>query len=254
MSADGLAEFRAGLIAHLDWFTERGLTARFWWRDDDAVEPTPALDRLLGIANTYKVEVGLAVIPKLATKELAQRLRGEPHAKVLQHGWRHKNFQRKDFGEKAAEFGSGRDPAEAIEELRQGKARLEALFADAFVPALVPPWNRMTPEIARGAKAIGLTGLSGFNWFHAPDRHRLQTHIDMIKWKKGRRFIGWPAATMRFDLQMTRRRNSPAEPIGILSHHLAMDDGSFWFLEEVLAIAAAHPGAEWPAIRSLFAI
>ncbi|AXS40007.1 polysaccharide deacetylase family protein [Breoghania sp. L-A4] len=254
MSTRELHIFRAALTAHLDWFAERGKSARFWWRDDDAIEPSPALDRLLSIANTYKVEVGLAVIPEPATEALADRLREEPYAKVLLHGWRHKNHQRKDLGEKAAEFGSRRNPAEAIDELRRGKARLEALFGEAFIPAFVPPWNRLSPEIARGAQAIGLKGISSFTWFHAPDPHRLQTHIDMIKWKKGRRFIGWPAAAMRFDLQMTRRRNAPSEPIGILSHHLAMEDDSFRFLEETFAIAAAHPGAQWPPIRDLFAV
>lgn len=254
MSADDLATFRAGLTAHLDWFAERGLKARFWWRDDDAIEPTPALDRLLDIANTYQIEVGLAVIPEPATQALADRLRNEPYAKVLLHGYRHKNYQRKDLGEKAAELGTRRDPAEAIDELRQGKARLEQMFGDSFIPALVPPWNRMTPEIGRGAAAIGLAGRSSFNWFHEAEPHWLQTHIDMIKWKKGRRFIGWRSSAMRFDLQLTRRRNSPAEPIGILSHHLAMEEDSFRFLEEVHAITSAHPGAEWPPIHDLFAI
>ncbi|MDN3718703.1 hypothetical protein QW131_04380 [Roseibium salinum] len=160
----GLQRFRDELSAHLDWFADRGRKVRFWWRDDDAVEPTAALDRMLAIANRHNVDVALAIIPKDATQALAERLGSEQHALVLQHGWQHRNFQRKDLGEKAAELGSRRDPDELMGQLADGKARLEALFGDRFIPAVVPPWNRIDPEIARRLPDIGLPGLSTFTW------------------------------------------------------------------------------------------
>jgi hypothetical protein len=252
MTAD-FDRFRSELTAHLDWFAERGQKARFWWRDDDAIEPTEDLDRLLAIANAHNVDVALAVIPKDATKALAERLKDEPHAVVLQHGWQHKNFQRKDLGEKAAELGSRRDPDELTAQLAEGKARLEALFGDKFVPAVVPPWNRIAPEISRRLPGIGLTGLSTFTWHHFPRDGQLQSHVDIIKWKKDRRFIGWESARLRLDLQLCRRRTNPSEPIGILSHHLAHEDGCYEFLDRFLEIAAHHPGAEWPPVKELFA-
>lgn len=246
--------FKDELVQHLDWFAERGRKIRFWWRDDDAIEPTPALERMLKLANDNGVDLALAVIPKDATQALAERLSDEPHAFVLQHGWQHKNFQLKEKREKAAELGSRRDPDELMAQLGEGKARLEALFGDRFIHAVVPPWNRIDPEIARRMPVIGLPGLSTFTFHNFPHPHQLQSHVDILKWKKQVRFIGWESARLRFDLQLTRRRNTGHEPVGLLTHHLAHDETSFEFLEEFLAIAAHHDGAEWPKVRALFAL
>ncbi|WP_417667247.1 polysaccharide deacetylase family protein [Roseibium sp.] len=255
MSAE-FDRFKAELTAHLDWFAERGQKVRFWWRDDDAIEPTDDLERLLAIANAHDVDVALAVIPKHATQALADRLENEPHAIVLQHGFQHRNFQRKDLGEKAAELGTRRDPDQLIGELREGRERLEVLFNGRFVPAMVPPWNRIAPEIVRRLPDVGLSGLSTFTWMHFPRdaarQTQVQSHVDIIKWKKDRRFIGWESARLRLDLQLCRRRTNPSEPLGILSHHLAHDEGCYEFLDRFLDIAAYHPGAEWPRVKELF--
>ncbi len=248
-----LERFRTELTAHLDWFAERGRKVRFWWRDDDAVEPTPALDRLLALAGRHDVDVALAVIPAAATEALAERLASEPHALVLQHGWQHRNFQLKEKGEKAAELGSRRDPDALMRLLSDGKARLEDLFGDKFIPAMVPPWNRIDPGISRLLPDIGLTGLSTFTWHNFPRDRQVQSHVDILKWKKQVRFIGWESARARFDLQLTRRRNTGAEPLGLLTHHLVHDEACFDFLEAFLTIAAHHAGAEWPDAKGLFA-
>jgi peptidoglycan/xylan/chitin deacetylase (PgdA/CDA1 family) len=251
-SAADLQRFKDELTSHLDWFAERGRKVRFWWRDDDAVEPTALLDRMLTIANKHDVDIALAVIPKEATEALADRLADEPHAWVLQHGWQHKNFQLKEKREKAAELGSRRDPEELMAQLADGKARLDTLFGSKFIPAMVPPWNRIDPEISRRLPDIGLPGLSTFTWHNFPRDHQIQSHIDILKWKKQVRFIGWESARLRFDLQLTRRRNIRNEPLGLLTHHLAHDEGCFDFLEEFLSIAAHHEGAEWPDVKGLF--
>ncbi len=252
MTAD-LQRFKGELTHHLDWFAERGRKVRLWWRDDDAIEPTPALDRMLSLANGHGVDIALAVIPRDATEALAARLKDDPHAFVLQHGWQHKNFQRKDLGEKAAELGTRRDPDELMTQLEEGKSRLETLFGEKFLPAMVPPWNRIAPEISRRLPRIGLSGLSTFTWHNFPRAHQVQSHIDILKWKKPVRFIGWESARLRFDLQLTRRRNTGNEPLGLLTHHLAHDERCFDFLEMFLEIAAHHEGAAWPRVKNLFA-
>ena len=251
MTSD-LQHFRRELTGHFDWFAERGRKVRFWWRDDDAIEPTPALERMLELANRHDVDLALAVIPKDATEALAERLKEEPHALVLQHGWQHRNFQRKDLGEKAAELGSRRDPDALMAELTEGRNRLQSLFGDKFLPAMVPPWNRIAPGISRRLPGIGLSGLSTFTWHNFPRAHQVQSHVDILKWKKSVRFIGWRSAHLRFDLQLTRRRNTGREPLGLLTHHLVHDEASFEFLEVFLEIAAHHEGAEWPSVRRLF--
>lgn len=243
--------FRDGLTRHLDWFAERGLTVPVWWRDDDAVEPTPALERLLRIANTYEIEVALAVIPASATEALAGRLAGERFACVLQHGYEHRNFQDKSRGEKAAELGRRRDPDEAIALIRRGRQRLDELFGARFVPIMVPPWNRIAPRISSRLGEAGLHGLSTFTQFHPRALVQVQTHVDMIKWKKDRRFIGWRSAFLRFDYHLARRRTNASEPLGILSHHLAQTDACFEFLERTFALLRAHPGARLARISAL---
>lgn len=246
------ARFRQALSDHLDWFAERDQQVRFWWRDDDATEPSEPLEQLLTLANKHGVDVALAVIPHDVTEALAERLRDEPHVWVLQHGSQHRNFQRKDLGEKAAELGSRRDPDQLLEELAEGRTRLQSLFGDRFVPAMVPPWNRIAPAIIRRLPEVGLYGLSTFTWLNFPHPHQVQSHVDIIKWRKDRRFIGYPSAEARFDLQLCRRRTNPNEPLGLLTHHLAHGEGCFEFIDCFLEIAANHPGACWPSIKDLF--
>ncbi|MBV9567125.1 MAG: glycosyl transferase family 28, partial [Hyphomicrobiales bacterium] len=47
-------------------------TLAFWWRDDDVVAPSPALDRLLRLSERFDAPVALAAIPLLATEALAE--------------------------------------------------------------------------------------------------------------------------------------------------------------------------------------
>jgi len=243
--------FRDTLTRHLDWFAARDLSVPVWWRDDDAIEPTPALDRLIAIAARHEIDVALAAIPDGATPELSARIADEPFVSVVQHGVEHRNFQDKARGEKAAEFGARRDPDVAIASIARGRARLAELFGDRFVPVFVPPWNRIAPRIAARLPEAGLVATSAFTQFHPRALPFVQTHIDMIKWKKGAGFIGWHAATLRIDYHFARRRTNAEEPLGLLSHHLAQDDACFDFLDRTFEILKSHPGARFTRIADL---
>ena len=59
------------LTRELDFWSEEARVAQFWWRDDDAAEPLPALARLLDLAASFELELGLAVVPQWATEALA---------------------------------------------------------------------------------------------------------------------------------------------------------------------------------------
>ena len=53
--------------------TSETLPARpvqFWWRDDDASAPSPALERAVGLSRKYGIPLALAVIPQDATPQL----------------------------------------------------------------------------------------------------------------------------------------------------------------------------------------
>ena len=68
------------LEAELDLWQSAGRTATFWWRDDDAIAWTPALERLLELAED--TPIAIAVIPGNAETGLAEPLLRVPTVTV----------------------------------------------------------------------------------------------------------------------------------------------------------------------------
>ena len=58
------------LDAEIARWRDAGRPVEFWWRDDDAVRPAPAVARLLDLAAQTGVPLALAVIPDSAVPEL----------------------------------------------------------------------------------------------------------------------------------------------------------------------------------------
>ena len=147
------------LREELDAWHGAGRTVSLWWRDDDATAPTPALDRLAGLAREHAVTVGLAVIPALAQPSLAPWLESE-RVEVLQHGWAHGNHAAD--GQKRAELGAHRVPGVVAAELSKGFVTLRELAGARFLPVLVPPWNRIDEAVTSTLADVGFRGLSTF--------------------------------------------------------------------------------------------
>src|SRR5213082_1411909 len=168
------------LVAELDHWGETGHVASLWCRDDDAVAPTPEFTALLQVAGA--APVALAVIPAEASRELRGVLDNAPQVAVLQHGWRHTNH---------AEAG-------VVDELAEGRERLETLFGPRALPVLVPPWNRFAAEFVPLLTKTGIRGLSSMASRQAaalpPNIASMDVHLDHVAWKDGRRFIGTAAA------------------------------------------------------------
>jgi hypothetical protein len=118
---------------------EAGRTAQLWWRDDDAADAGPALDRLLGLHRETGTSLSLAVVPAHATSALADRLAAEPGVDLLQHGYAHLNHAA--LGEKKAELGPHRPAMIVLGELGTGWLALERLFGGSR-PAWCPPCRR----------------------------------------------------------------------------------------------------------------
>jgi len=245
------AEFAAFFRARLDRLAAVGRTVSFWWRDDDAIEPTAQLDRLIDQAEAADVPLGLAVIPKHAKSSLADRLAASPRVAVLQHGWQHENHE--PVGSKAAELGNARPLDSVVGELRRGNARLHELFGARLRPVLVPPWNRISAEVAAARGDAGLVGLSTFNVADGTP-HQVNCHLDPIAWKTTRGFIGWPKAGRILGDELGRRLDGSDEPFGLLTHHLVHDEELWQFVETFLAVAASHPAARWPELPEVFAL
>lgn len=244
------------LGAELDRWRDAGRTATWWWRDDDATRPTPALDRLLALRGALGVPLAIAVIPARATAGLAERLRGESGAAVLQHGWAHDNHA--PVGAPKAELGPERSVPFMLGELARGWLALEALFdAGTLRRALVPPHNRIAPALAEALPDAGYVGLStyGARKRRIPGLVQVNAHADIMDWT-ARAFAGAEAALALVCAHLHARRTGqadPAEPTGLLTHHLAHDEAAWAFTEKLLARFKAHPAAAFVHPRDLFA-
>jgi hypothetical protein len=242
-----------------------GRTASFWWRDDDAGRPHAGLDRLLGLAERAAIPLGLAVVPAWLEPDVAAAVRAAPPSvAVLQHGWAHANHEpAKGPGTerpRQAECGAARSPAVALAEIAQGWQRLEAALGGRALPAFVPPWNRVGPDVRAALPGLGYRALSAFGPRAGAGPVAglgiLNCHVDPVLWRDGSRFAGAAATLDRLRGELTARRHGqtdPAEPIGVLTHHRAMAPDQWTFLEEWLARLRRHPAASFPLIPDLIA-
>lgn len=226
--------------------------ATFWWRDDDATAPSPALSRLMALGPQ---PLAIAAIPARVESALAEALN---HARidVLQHGYGHVNHE--SDGAKKAELGAMR-PAEAvIEELSDGRRRMEEVFGPRFLPVMVPPWNRIADAVVARLPEAGFRGLSTYRArprdSSAP-LHRVNTHVDILDWRQGARFLGRSAAIALVIAHLSARRGGdadPEEPTGLLTHHARMDEDAFGFAAGLLERLSSHPAVQWRAARDIF--
>jgi hypothetical protein len=240
-----------GLTAELDAIAASGRTAGFWWRDDDATRPGAALDRLLRIAQSHAL--ALAVIPAGATAALARHLKGTENITVLQHGFRHTNHA--PASQKKAEFGAHRPLSVMLAEIDDGRARLEDLFGDRFLPVFVPPWNRIADDLPAALMARGYRGVSCFGQ-RPPDaaRYTINCHVDPIDWRGDRGFAGVERTLQPLIAQLSAgSAKTPPEPVGILTHHRDHDCGGWRFIEDLLAATRDHPAVEWRSATSIAA-
>jgi hypothetical protein len=238
----------AELQAALDAVAERGDSIQVWWRDDDAGREHPALPRLLELAECHELPLALAVVPMWLEPGAQARIAASAHATVLQHGFAHADHAPPDG--KPIELG-GRSGDAVVAELAQGQAMLKDAFGCAFLAVLVPPWNRLDHGLIGRLAGCGFVGLSSFGRRASPEAApgvaQVNAHLDPIDWRGTRLFVGETAALGRL-----LAVQGADEPIGILSHHLTMDEDGWTFLERLLAVLAAHPGARICRAPELF--
>jgi peptidoglycan/xylan/chitin deacetylase (PgdA/CDA1 family) len=210
-----------------------GLKPRFWLRDDDATRPTPALDRLIGLVRARDVPLLLAVIPAEATEALSERIGGELRVTPAAHGYAHRPHTPE--GVPPMELGGNRPADEILDELKAGRAKLRRLFGERLSGILVPPWNRLSREVAARLHEIGFTALSTNSWHEdGSSLPQLNTQIDIIDWANGRRghSLEWAMGEILRRLEQARERDGA--PLGILSHHLVHDEQAWATLETLI--------------------
>ena len=235
----------AALEREIEAWRAAGREATLWWRDDDATGPSPALSRLFALRPGCPL--GLAVIPAPAAASLARELTDE--VDVLVHGFAHADHA--GPGERKSEYPTGRVMPD---ELRTGRDRLEGLFGARVLPVFVPPWNRMGSDAAAVLRDAGYEAISGYRGRPAAPLARLDTHVDVIDWRGGRRFAGADAVLGALvDALAARRSAGESRPTGVLTHHLVHDIAAWRFLEDLLAWGEDTPGVRWVRPRDLLA-
>lgn len=237
----------------LDRWQALGRTPTFWWRDDDAVGATPALERLMSLSDSAGIPLTIAVVPeknRLTTGDLSHL------TTPVQHGYSHRNHA--GPGAKKCELGPERRADHVVGELMTGRDSLDRSFGARLCPVLVPPWNRLAGHLRVMLPELGYVGLSAFG---SRDHKAIggmrcnNAHVDIIDWKGTRGFVGEEAALGQTVSHLEQRRAGiadPSEATGILSHHLVHGETCWAFLERLFEEAAGHGNVAWRDAASLF--
>lgn len=240
---------RQQFLDTLDAYAKDGRTVQIWLRDDDAIEPTTALSRLLDLSTRWNAPMTIAAIPADATDELARLLIELPLISVAVHGWDHTNHA--PASEKKQELGLHRGEDVVLARLAEGLERIAGLFGDRAVQLLVPPWNRIAPALLGHLQSLGYEALSVFG----PEREGapvklVNTHVDIIDWKgtRGGRpmDILYAEASARLGTG-----NAQLTSLGVLTHHLVHDDAAWDFLDDFFALTTGHPACRWVPVSAL---
>lgn len=239
------------------WDTQ-GTQVQFWWRDDDAASASPALRRLIALAERSAVPLALAVIPAQLSQDLVQAVTESPAAiTVLQHGIAHQNHAPTNHKKQELTTTAGLDRIHRG--LRAGTARLERAFGSRFLAVQVPPWNRIDAPVEALLPQLGFVGLSTFGAYPgkllSSSLPRIDCHFDLFNWRPARSFRGQDALLAELIQTLAGARNhapSCPDPIGIMTHHRWHEESSWNFLDRLYACLTNQPSVRFLSASDAF--
>jgi hypothetical protein len=255
----------------LDQWLKRGIVATFWIRDDDAVALTRPFERLISVANEFRVEVALAVIPAKLTDPLSEvLLSGAVPCFPMCHGWRHVNYA---SPLRPSEFGPQRPLAVVIDDAKCAFEEFSRRFGGKAV-IFVPPFGQVAVEIVGELPKLGFSGVSiapslaearysrvcSRLKYARPVLHHVKpralhydVHVDPFDWVRNRARSENSIAREIVGYLRARRMGfvNPSSPIGFLMHHLKFDEDTWRISSELLRILVNHPATSWPAVRTI---
>ncbi|WP_336485739.1 glycosyltransferase [Methylobacterium nigriterrae] len=220
----------------LDAAADRGHAVPLWWRDDDAIAHTPALDDLLALADTVSAPILVAAIPALAEPSLAERLADAPGHRIGVHGLSHADHA--PPGARPAEFGEHRHRAALVAEAAEALRLARGRFGPSLLPVFVPPWNRIAPDLGDALARLGYAGVSAAEGAAITGLARVDVHLDPIDWRGTRSLLDPDRLLDRLARQLATH---PGEPLGLLTHHRVHDATIRTFLADLLGALASHP-------------
>ncbi|MEH6525757.1 MAG: polysaccharide deacetylase family protein [Sneathiella sp.] len=244
------------LTAELDLWQAEKRMATFWWRDDDLIAPSAALDRLISLRDHFNIPLALAVIPETVDSSLTDYV---TDCFILQHGFHHHNYA--DPSAKKSEFSNARPVEEMEADLTNGQNILSQLFGDQFLPFFVPPWNRIDDEVLQQLPKLGYIGLSRYKprlkAVPAAGMVEVNTHVDPIDWRGSRSSLETSQILTMVLEHLIARRTGHAdvrEPTGLLTHHLVHDEEIWAQIYKVMSFLCNHPSVRWVPLPAAIAL
>ena len=120
------------------------------------------------------------------------------------------------------------------------------------MPALVPPWNRFPATLVPDLVGLGFRGYSTFApraaAHPAAGLRQVNTHVDLIAWRRGRGFVGEERALAEAVEHLAARRAlavDAAEPTGWLTHHADHDEALWSFLARLFEHTRDRADVRW---------
>jgi len=147
--------------------------------------------------------------------------------------------------------------ATTLAELAAARERLQWLGGELVLPVLVPPWNRIAPQLLRRLPEAGFVGISGRVSKSAPPPPavpglaRADIRVDLLDWEQGPRAkpAGAVAAELAAALRDTRAEKGA---VGLLTHHLVFDANAWQAFEELVTCITNGAATDWYDWVSLF--
>lgn len=252
-SSQRLSVFGQGAInyagkegSQIDWdplrqefkiWRKKNLQLPVWWRDDDATDHSAALDRLIDLSESLSLPVHLAIVPRGATKALADRLKLAPTVRPLVHGWAHRNNA--PAGSLRCEFSDHRSISANRDDAAEAYRRLKALLNGNLLPGFVPPWNHIDPTALSILPELGFKFLSTCDArpdaLAATGLMQINTHLDPIAWRNNEQLHDPEYLMNKLITGLKRRRQGKddnTEPFGLLTHHQAMNEEVWEFTRQ----------------------
>ena len=222
---------------------ERQTPLRVFVRDDDGGWGDVRLSELGDRMLDWGIPLDIAVIPR-ALKRSSIKTIGRLLADsrnligVHQHGYRHRNHERKG---RKSEFGTTRCEARQREDIHGGWARLWRTFGESTTPIFTPPWNRCSSVTYTILAEMGYLAVSRIETRGlAEPRTQLplpccDVSVDWFRRKAGDR-LSWPDWCA-----YAAGRCRSNQTLGLMLHHEHMDREEMDRLQALLDTLRAAP-------------
>ena len=226
------------LARELDLWAEAGRVARFWWRDDDAIAPTPALTQLLDLSDAHRIEVAVAVIPATASDALAGRASSRADTPRSCSTAMRTRTMRRPASRRSNAAASGRSTRCSASSARAGGG---SQSCSARAPSRSSP-RRGTASSGRCSTRLGEAGFRGASAYGPrardgrgarPRRRQCACRSDeLARAPLRRRRQGAERRSRRAQGAARRGATEADEPLGLLTHHLDHDAELWDFLDD----------------------